>query len=783
MNGKTFYWILSILLVMSNFVLAEQYEQLRIAKIDLVPEGVSPNSSFDSHAVRSRLQTKAGNYFSQSEFDQDLKSLSEEYDKVAPSLKVRDDKLYITLKVWLRPTIGTLQFCGNEKVKTRKLQKELGITAGSLFDREEFIKAFNKVKALYVKKGYFESELDYDICSDPEKNVVNIQIIIREGRAGEIRGIIFKGFTKCEKKELKALMVTKQHICGLNLITGRGRFHPEMVEHDRRQILNYLQNEGYADASVTITSREKTDEKNMILLDICAEKGVRYTFGNTSFSGNTLYSDDQIWPQFQFARGQLYSPDKLRCTVKAIRDLYGSCGYIDAAVDVRLSLRENCPIYDVAVTIEEGEQYCVGMVRVFGNQCTETRVILNESLICPGELFNIKKLEGTETRLRNTGFFSNVNVYAVKTSEDSCYRDVYIEVEETDTGNVGVFLGANSLDSIFGGVELTERNFNLGGIPQVLTRGPGALRGGGEYAHFKVNVGKNQTSYLGQWSKPYFLDTPWILGVDADKTDNRTLSRAYELKTYGGTVHATYIFNDYLKFDIHYRARKSHNSIGDDSNALLDEEASISGFLSAAGFSLLYDSTDHPRYPTSGFRSRFIYELSGLGGNFEFMKFAYLNAYYYPFTKKDVLKFKAELQFIHTYGGTTPITLPLSERLYLGGETTIRGYRNYIIGPKFGNNEPRGGVSSLLLSEELQHNILENPRVDGFVFMDAGYVSLSEFTIGRYAASAGFGARIEIMRNVPMTFGIGYPIHPSQMLGDLNINNAKRFFFSVGAGF
>ncbi|NGX55494.1 MAG: hypothetical protein KR126chlam2_01129, partial [Chlamydiae bacterium] len=103
--------------------------------------------------------------------------------------------------------------------------------------------------------------------------------------------------------------------------------------------------------------------------------------------------------------------------------------------------------------------------------------------------------------------------------------------------------------------------------------------------------------------------------------------------------------------------------------------------------------------------------------------------------------------------------------------------------PKYGNNEPRGGVSSLLLSEELQHNILENPRIDGFVFMDAGYVSLSEFTIGRYAATAGFGARIEIMRNVPMTFGMGYPIHPSQQLGDLKINNAKRFFFSVGAGF
>jgi outer membrane protein insertion porin family len=186
-------------------------------------------------------------------------------------------------------------------------------------------------------------------------------------------------------------------------------------------------------------------------------------------------------------------------------------------------------------------------------------------------------------------------------------------------------------------------------------------------------------------------------------------------------------------------------------------------------------------------RSRLSYEFAGLGGNFEFMKFGYYNTFYHPVCPRGVLKMRADIQFIHTYGHTHPTTLPLSERLFVGGETTVRGYRNFIIGPKYDTNEPRGGVSCYLISEEYQHNLLKAPCVDAFVFCDAGFLSLSEFTIGRQAASVGFGLRIEVMRDVPITLGMGYPIHPVEKRTvngvTQRINNAQRFFFSVGGCF
>ncbi len=59
--------------------------------------------------------------------------------------------------------------------------------------------------------------------------------------------------------------------------------------------------------------------------------------------------------------------------------------------------------------------------------------------------------------------------------------------------------------------------------------------------------------------KTLLFDTPWILGIDVEKSNNRALSRAYTIKTYGGNVHTTYLWNEYVKYDIHYRAR--HSSI------------------------------------------------------------------------------------------------------------------------------------------------------------------------------------------------------------------------------
>ena len=196
--NKHFLFLLCLLTPL--FVQGQQYELMRVAKIDIIPENLSPEISFNPSSVRARMHTKVGSLFSQGEFDSDLKMLADEYARIEPSIEVINDEIHIKIQIWFKPTIRAIDVCGNERIKTKKILKELEIEPGSLFERDPFIQALNKIRLLYVKKGYFEAEVDYSLVSVEGSNEVDVQINVREGRAGRVKKICFNGLTSEEEK-------------------------------------------------------------------------------------------------------------------------------------------------------------------------------------------------------------------------------------------------------------------------------------------------------------------------------------------------------------------------------------------------------------------------------------------------------------------------------------------------------------------------------------------------------------------------------------------------------
>lgn len=786
-----FIFIINTLNFYPLFGQTPQYENKVIEKIEVIINAPS-GCAFDIKTVLSRIKTKEGDLFSQNEFDNDLKILAQEFDKVEPGFTVIDNRMIITLKIWPKPTIRTISWIGNDKITPKRLQKELSISTCSVFDRQAFNKAFHKLKAYYVKKGFFEAELQYEVKLDTLTNEVDIDINICEGRAGRIKDIVFVNFTKNEKEDILEMLVTKKYNLFTSWMTNEGTYNEEAVQHDQFTILNYLQNEGYADASVDINICE-AEQDNRIIIYITATKGTVYYVGNLSFEGNSLFCDEDIWKQFTVCEGGIYSPDKIRDTVQNITNFYGKRGYIDAYVNYEPSLAGDECKYNIHFTIEEGEQFRVGLIKVFGNCSTQTKVILHESLLIPGEIFNIEKLQKTEERLDNIGFFKHVNVYAVK-SDGPCglgdnYRDVHIEVEETSTGQFGAFFGYSTAESIFGGLNLTERNFNCEGLGCFWKEGYRALRGGGEYAHITATVGAKSRSYVLSWTKPFFMDTKWTVGFDLETSSNRYIAKDYDIESKAYNVHAIYEINQFVKTGWHYRIKNTHIDLsgniaakeayerahGDHGPSLL-KESRHDGIISATGISFIYDSTDHPQRPSKGFKSKLETEIAGIGGDFRFFSLAYLNNYYYKTDRKGVLKFRGDWRFIFTFGGTHANQIPLDERLFLGGDNMIRGYRPYKLGPRFIEGDPRGGYSMQIYSAEYIRRVMK--RLDAFVFIDAGHLSFKQGNFGRISISAGYGVKFKIFENAPpLTLGMGYPLNPRSR------GEVKKFFFNIGGRF
>ncbi len=757
----------------------EIYEDKKVEKIDICIEKADPDVTYSIDTILKRMQTHEGDRFSQITFDTDLKMLSEEYDRIEPSVSLEHDKIHITIKVWPRPMIHTVDWSGNKKFSKKKLQKELGVRPGNVFNRVEFNKQFNKVKEFYVKKGYFESQLSYTIVPIQGTNQVNIDIDVREGKTGHIKKLILTGFTRSERSDLLAQMYTKQYNFFYSWLIGTGTFRDDAIEQDKMTILNYLHNKGYADARVDI-GVENNETADKIIVTINAHRGPVYHFGTITYDGNSLISDKDILKRFLVHSGDVYSPEKLRDTVQAIRDLYGQKGHIEAEVVYEIKLSENEPVFDIDFYIREGDPFKIGMIHILGNQSTNSNVILRESLLVPGERFDSRRLKATQMRLENIGYFKNVNVYAVRSADEKTlgdnYRDVYIEVEETTTGSLSLFMGFSSMDDVFGGLEVTERNFNILGIGDLISKGtPKSLRGGGEYFHVRASVGAKQTNYLISWMDPYVRDSLWRLGFEIVRTTSNLQSKDYDVDTVGFSVYASYPLSNYWTFGTKYRLRYSDTDVENKAKlAQLKDEIDHAGILSSVGTSLTYDSTDSAYKPHRGLRSGAEVEVAGIAGKFRFLKTGFINTLYVPLWKKGITKYRGDVRFILPFGELNE-RVPVSEKFFLGGETTVRGYAPFHIGPLV-DGEPIGGITSALVSFEYNQEIFR--MLDVFVFVDAGSVSQKEFQITKLRASVGGGIRLELMNRTPIMLGYGYPINPKHGKED-----EKRFFFSLAGQF
>jgi len=798
LKSKILYSLLFATLT-SPLIGAELYDDKKVSHIEIVID-VPGEKGADPKPILSRMKTQEGDAFSQTVFDSDLKALSEEYDRVEPTLSLKDGKVVIEIRVAPKPIIHQILWNGNQQFKTSTLQEELDVKPNTVFNRQAFNKAFNKVKEHYFKKGYFESQLSYSLQPIPGTNEVDIVIEVHEGNPGYIKEIVFNGFSKDEESELKEQMYLKKYNFLLSWMSGTGIYRDEALEQDRMTLLNYLHNEGYADAVVDIRHYEDP-ESGRLIIEINADKGQLYRFGQIRFEGNTLIPTQDLQKRAIAAEGSPFSPDKMRETSQAIKDLYGQKGYIDASVQFEASLKENEPVFDVEYTIEEGQQYKIGLIHIFGNSSTKSNVILRESLLVPGETFDARKLKATQQRLEAVGYFKSVNVYAVRNPEDSNfgenYRDVYIEVEETTTGNVSLFMGFSSVDDVFGGLDLTERNFHVAGILKAFAGHLSDMRGGGEYFHVRGTIGKKQNNILVSWMNPYVNDTLWRLGVELSQTFSHDLQNNVNVKTYGGSVYTNYPLSQFWTAGMRQRLRHSfdHLSLDPYDNSPLaiqsaQEQKDLvdqKGLISAFSGNLSYDSTDNPYKPRRGWRSYFETEISGIGGNYQFFKTTYTNSIYFPVWKKGTLKFRADFKYMIPFGKTDREHVPYSERFFLGGDNTVRGYKPFLLGPviyvqdwtgeRKPTNTPKGGLSSSLVSLEYNQEIIR--MLDVFAFVDVGSVSFNSFAINHIRPTTGVGVRIDIGNRTPIMVGWGIPL----VKEDRHNHKWQKVFFSMGGQF
>jgi outer membrane protein assembly factor BamA len=135
--------------------------------------------------------------------------------------------------------------------------------------------------------------------------------------------------------------------------------------------------------------------------------------------------------------------------------------------------------------------------------------------------------------------------------------------------------------------------------------------------------------------------------------------------------------------------------------------------------SLVHNTVDQPIFPNQGVRYTASIDLAGLGGNTSFYKPSLEGIWYWRQKGRLSLGMRVLGEYIHAYSGSQ--SLPIFQKLFLGGEYSIRGFDIRSIGPQ----DPvtglvLGGNKSLLFNIEQNFNILSQFRI--IFFYDAGQV-------------------------------------------------------------
>ena len=772
----------------------EPYEGLPVRKISINVENQAPDEVDEEASVIYKMHTKMGDPFDQEVFDRDLKTLSDEYEWVEPGVKVENSQVLISISLKKRPVITSFVIEGSS-YKDKKILSEADLTTGMSYNQEEFYKSIQKIRDFLVKKGFFKADISYKVENTPNNNEITVHITINEGPTGRINQILFEGFTKAEEKEILELIRVRKFNILTSWLTGSGTIKEEELDPDIQGIVHHMQNHGYVDAHVTM--RLEDLPKNKLGLVFVLSRGPKYSIHNINFSGATLKTEEELKKASHLQPGETFSIDKIRAAQEKIRQIYTQEGYLHTNVDYRLDILSATPEYDISFNVEESQKYRVGLVMVSGNYATSKNVVYNNIDIEPGEVFDSRKIKSTQDRLQSTGYFKNVNVYPVKSDEHqygaSEYCDVMVEVNEAQTGNASLFAGASSTDSVFGGIDLTENNFSIAGFRNVWSKGPTAFRGGGQYLQVKGTIGKKESDVNVSWLNPYFNDSLWRFGIDLQYSTSTILADDYRLNTIGTTLNTSYPVSSYFTYGFRFRVKNSVTSVNGkekERSPLEYAQKLNNGIVSALATTAGFDTTDSIFKPHRGFRSNFETEFGGLVRNdvemndIPFVRFGYLNSYYYPVWRKGTLKVRADFKFTQPLSGGNGGDFPLAERYFLGGEGTVRGYAPGKVGPLYETtNDPQGGMSSGLLSFEYLQNIIK--PLDLFAFVDAGAISLNPWSLNQAVATYGVGARIDIGKRLPFVFGVGFPLGLSSeaYARFKDESREQRFFFSMAGQF
>jgi outer membrane protein insertion porin family len=717
--------------------------------------------------VLAQIRTKAGDPYSESLVEQDIKALYKtgQVQNVRIFGQPEGNGVKVMVVLQTRSLVNEIEIEGAERISAKKLRKQIALKINGPLSEDELQKAREKIVESYQAKGFTNIDVKYKVETDEARGTSRVIFTINEGTKGAVSAIRFEGNTKFSDRILRKQMKTKGKTF-YSFLDKSGRLDETQLEQDINAVKEWYQDHGYIDVEVKEVRRERA--KGRMTIVVVLAEGPLYHVGKIRISGTKVASEQKVRALLKMKEGGIYSPKQIRDDSKKIADAYGSGGYVDLQVTPQ-GVPAGDRLIDVHYQIQEGGPSFVQRINIVGNTRTKDKVIRREVLIAPGDVLNSVRVETTKKRLDNLGYFSKVETYPEDTGV-SGRKDLTIQVEEKRTGSLNFGAGFSTIDQLVGFVEMSQGNFDLLNWP--------SFTGAGQKFRFRIQYGNTRKDVTLSLTEPYFLDRRLSLGGELFYREADYLSSLYTQRNYGFSLETRKAVAPFTAVSLQYRieAIELFNVSPSASSQILLEQGQTTKSQITAGIS--NDTRDNPFLTRTGHRISLTPYVAGgfLGGSEQIYGFSLDARQYFHLWKDSILLFSGEVASVDNWGSGTRVRI--YDRLFLGGSNDLRGFNFRDVSPRDIKGEPLGGQSLATVTVEYTMPIIEKARVA--VFYDTGFVNAApwDFSTNHVVSDVGVGLRLDLPIG-PLRIDYGIPIQKD------GFKDAKggKFNFNVGYQF
>src|SRR5690242_5568670 len=664
------------------------------------------------------------------------------------------------------------------KFSDSELKKLIPIYQEGAVDPDLLEEGKRNLREHLERQGYFDAGVSYKIEMHDVKTSAwqgteeAITYTVERGDKHKLVGIEITGNKYFDTELLKSRLQIFQGAFG-----SPGRFSRRLVDADAQSMQTLYQANGFLDAKVTQDVEDNYKGKEgYLFISFAVQEGKQTRVASLAIEGLHAFKEEELLGVVGSTPGQPYSDFGVTADRDNILALYFNEGFPEATFsataervsppratnatqqetrpsshngssppaqkkeeqkkEVKLPA-EQAEAVRLVYHIEEGPQTRVRSVLISGYEHTRPGVIRREVRIKPQEPLREGDVVESQRRLYNLGIFNRVTIEPQNPAGTDVDKDIAVLVEEAKRytlaygGGFEVQRLASTTNPTAGQVEAAPR-----GILEISKLN---LTGRADTLSFKLRGSTLQGRALLGYSDPNTFANPHLSFQATAFAEKTRDINTFTEQRYEGSVQLTDQVSPLTTVLFRYafrQVRVSDLKILSQEVPLFNQPTLVSQF----GVTWFRDSRNNPADASKGSFNSADFGIADtyFGSSASFLRFFFQNSTYHPIKRR--FSFARSLRFgiLAPYRDTVslsfpapttpplPTVIPLPERFFAGGGTSLRGFALNQAGPRDSiTGFPVGGQALLVLNQEFRFPMrlpFLGTSLGGALFYDGGNV-------------------------------------------------------------